>query len=179
MKQNKSDTWLLATTWTRSNHVLIRCIAGPYIRHMPCDAEDLTCEALLVAYQTIMSLQENSGDLELMSRYFQVRFKTHCIKMAAGVPTVTLSDIATIPLLIEPEHLDQNHQKFPLEKINNLTKRQREISLWILSQDIPVNTKKIGAHFGVSARAIRLIINNAVVRLNGNSGIRKDIPVAA
>ncbi len=181
----EKEAWVLASTWVNSNRVKIRYIAGPYFRYMPGDEEDLTSEALLVAYQTIISLLHNSGDLELMSRYFQVRFKTHCIKMAAGVPTITLPDITTLPILPpdpsdHKNHKELNHKEIPLEKNKSLTKKQRLIVGWILNQDIPVSTKKTGAHFGVSARAIRLILNNAITRLNnGHNGIRKDLKVAA
>lgn len=174
-----NELWHLGLTWVKSNRVLILCIAAPYHKHMQCNSQDLESEALLVAFQILSSLIHKQKDLSLMSKYFRVVFRSHCIKMTIGV-SIADSDLdrVSIDQVQKPQNLDQ---EIINEALQALTERQRQISQWILEQPTPVSTRTVGHKFGINDRTVRTIINNAIKRLEiyGHQTIRKTVQVTA
>jgi DNA-binding CsgD family transcriptional regulator len=168
-----TDTWSIASLWTKSNPVLIKCIAANYIPYMGCSSRDLESEALLVAYQTVFSLIKNEKDLSLMPRYFRVVFLSHCIQLTMGVNIVDDLD----PEIIKVPSGDKTlHQDLDLDVIDaalaSLTNRQRQVAKWILSQPSPVNINLVGEHFDISARGVRRLISDAITRIeNGHRNV--------
>ncbi len=175
---NRDDTWSLASLWIKSNPMLIKCVAAQYFSHMGCSFQDLESEALLVAYQTISSLFQNDKDLSSMARYFRVVFRSRCIQMTMGVKVVANLDPEMINV---PSKGGTLHQELDQDVINaalaSLTNRQRQVAKWILSQPSPVNNDLVGEHFGISARGVRRLINDAITRIeNGNRNVCRTVP---
>lgn len=181
MSLGHEHLWQLASAWTKSHRVLIRCIASPYLAHMGCNAHDLENEALLVAYQTLSSLLENNKDLALMGRYFRVVFRSRCIELTMGVAVIADGDLARFHIEQEEkvyaEELDQDVIDAALTA---LTARQRQVAQWILSQPTPVNVNLIGQRFGITARGVRRLLNNAIYRIeNGHRRVCQTISALA
>lgn len=177
MLLGQKQVWKLAVAWAKSNRVLINHTAGPYTRYMGLSSEDLESEALLVAHQVLLSLHQGSKNLSDMERYFRVVFRSHCIRLTRGYYIAEYIDPEKINLTndqkISHQQLDQLIIDGALEA---LTARQREVTEWILCQSFPVNTERIGSHFGISSRAARKLIKNAIIRLeNGHRRIRKTV----
>lgn len=173
-----TDTWSLASLWIKSNPLLIKCVAAQYYPHMGCNSKDLKSEALLVAYQTLSSLLQSEKDLSDMARYFRVLFRSHCIQMTMGINIVNNLDPETINVShgekTRPEELDPHVIDAAL---SSLTRRQREVTQWILNQPSPVNTDLVGEHFGISTRGVRRLINDAITRIeNGHRNVCRTVP---
>lgn len=170
MSLGSEHLWQLASAWITSHRVLIRCIASPYLAHMGCSARDLESEALLAAYRTLCSLLQNDKNLALMGRYFRVVFRTRCIQMTMGVAVIADCDMAHSNIVreekVDSEELDQAVID---AAFSALTARQRQVAKWILSQPTPVSVNLIGLQFGITARGVRKLINNAIFRIeNGH-----------
>lgn len=178
----RTEIWNLAIIWVKSHRVLIRCVAAHYSPYMGCSAQDLESEALLTAYLTLRSLVRNEKDLSLMDRYFRVIFRSRCIHMTMGVDVVYELDIDRMRIT-QSEDRTLNHeldQQVIEAAINLLTGRQRQVAQWILSQDNPASVSLTGQHFGVTARGVRKLINNAIIRIeNGHRRVRKTVSVLA
>ena len=168
---NKEKLWFLAQAWVKSNQVLIRCIATPYYKFMPCDSNDMEHEALLTAYQVMHRLILEDKKLSLMSKYYRVVFRSRCIKLAHGVPIKADINIEQIGIDTKnPVHseLDESLIK---EAMQILTNRQRQVSSWILKQEKPVSISMVAKKYNVQRRTIQAVISNAIKRLNGNQRI--------
>ena len=175
----RTEIWQLAIIWVKSNRVLIHCVAAQYSTHMGCSSQDLKGEALLVAQQVISSLFLNDKDLSHMGRYFRVVFRSRCIHMTMGVDVVEGLDIERVNIAKNDEEmLNHDLDQHVIETaLLSLTKRQRQVAKWILRQDTPVSVNLIGQHFGITARGVRKLINNAIFRIkNGNHRVCKTIP---
>jgi len=166
-----TELWFLAQTWVRNNKVLIRCIAAPYYKFMPCDAHDMEHEALLSAFQVMNGLICKNKDLSLMSKYYRVVFRSRCIKLAHGVPIKPNFNLDQIVIEAkDPAHPELDETKIQ-EALQGLTNRQRQISNWILTQDKPVTISMVAQKYEVQRRTIQAVISNAINRLNGNQRI--------
>ena len=174
MLLGNGQLWQLAIAWTRSNKVLIKCIATQYFPYMGCSAYDLQAEALLVAHQTVVTLLQKDKGLDLMGRYFRIVFRSRCIELmdVCVAADVDLSDV-TLEELGSQNKLDQ----YVIESaLSDLTNRQRQIAQWILTQPTPASTNMIGLKFGITARGVRKLISNAIFRIeNGNQRICKSV----
>jgi DNA-directed RNA polymerase specialized sigma24 family protein len=162
---SQTELWYLAQVWVKSNRVLIWCIAGPYFRYMSCEVHDLESEALLTAHQVLTLLCRKSKSLSHMNRYYRVVFRTRCISLTTGLQ-VKEYEIEDAPAVDEQstqqEELDETVIN---ESLQVLTNRQRQISEWILAQPTPVSTATVGKKFGIGSRTVRVILNNAIRRI--------------
>jgi DNA-binding CsgD family transcriptional regulator len=137
---------------------------------MSCSTEDLEGEATLVAYQVIEILMQEGKPLSLTRGYFSTLFKEKCLQLAKGVPVVSYYDEETMSLFSENRPRTELEEEQAVRKaLPVLTRRQRAVAEWILSQKKPATPKMIASHFNVTVRGVRKIINNAVKRLD-NSG---------
>jgi len=163
----RTEIWQLAIIWVKSNRVLIHCVAAQYSPHMGCSSKDLEGEALLVAHQVISSLFLNDKNLSNMGRYFRVVFRSRCIHMTMGIDVADDLDIERINIAKNDEEmLNHDLDQHVIEAaLLSLTKRQRQVAKWILRQDTPVTVNLIGQHFGITARGVRKLINNAIFRI--------------
>ena len=177
-----TEIWNLAIIWVKSHRVLIRCVAARYSPYMGCSAQDLESEALLVAFLTLRDLVRNNKDLSLMGRYFRVIFRSRCIHMTMGVDMVNELDTERMKAEQREERsLDPKLDQQVIEDaILSLTQRQRQVAQWILNQDTPVSVSLIGQHFGITARGVRKLINNAIIRIeNEHHRVCKTVTVLA
>lgn len=179
MNADKKKVWSLAQSWVHSNRVLIWSIVAPYYRHMSCDSFDVTAEAQITAYQVISILIDQNKDLSLTGRYFRIVFRTRCIRMAAGVETSALDDqiIQKAPGQTDLKKNTDLDESVITEALSALTDRQRQLSLWVLSQPNPVSLKMIAIHFGIHTQTVRDILTNTVSRLEkyGHRRLRGDL----
>jgi DNA-directed RNA polymerase specialized sigma24 family protein len=150
---------------------------------MASDAKDIEQEAILTAFITLNILAKKGEDANRLGAYFRVMFRTQCIRMAAGVVVsnfVDINQVAFIPYKQQPYELDHSSIQQALQQVS---RRQRQISQWILDQPNPVNTTLIAQQFGVRERTVRAILFNAIRKIEetnfANTRIRKDISIAA
>lgn len=175
------NLWCFANTWVRSQRVLIWCIAAPFYHHMRCSAQDVESESLLTAYQVMVSLIAQGKDMNAMTKYFRVVFKSRCIRMTFGVKLVDI-ELDQIQMDCEQNQREELDQAVIDQALKALTTRQREISCWILSQPTPVNMDNISRAFGIRKRTAQAILSNAIQRLeklHGHSAVRHAISVAS
>ena len=175
------DLWRFANSWIRSQRVLIWCIAAPFYHHMRCSAQDLESESLLTAYQVMVSLLASGKNMNSMTKYFRVVFKSRCIRMTFGVKLVDI-ELDQIQMDCEQNQREELDQAVIDQALQALTTRQREISCWILSQPTPVNMDSISQVFGIRKRTAQAIISNAIQRLeklHGTNRVRNAIPTAS
>lgn len=179
LTSDRDILWSLAQSWVRSNRVLIWSIVAPYYRHMSCDSVDVTAEAQITAYQVISILINQNKDLSLTGRYFRIVFRTRCIQLAAGVQTSALDEqiIQKAPDQSDQKKNTDLDESVITEALSALTDRQRQLSLWVLSQPNPVSFKTIATHFGIHTQTVRDILTNTISRLEkyGHRRLRGDL----
>ena len=177
MMLGNRSMWQLAIAWTKSNRVLIRCVAAQYLPYMGCSLQDLESEALLTAYQTLAGLLQNEKDLTLMGRYFRVVFRSRCIELTMGVNVVADCDMARIYVTQDKNVADEELDPGVIEAaLSALTGRQRQVAQWILNQPTPVNADMVGQQFGITARGVRRLINCAISRIeNGHRRVCQNV----
>jgi len=161
------DKWDAAQAWVDANQALIEAIAGPYFRYMAADKEDLRHEAILAAYDTLETLLARELAPDRFGAHFRVIYRTRCMRMASGARVTTGFDLDRLPAIspsIIRESETTNNDAIH-EAMRVLTRRQRQICSWILSQSRPVSTSQVAEVFGVSDRYVRKILNQSVEQI--------------
>jgi len=164
---NNTIIWQQAQTWVCTNKALIWCIAAPYYRYMPCDFIDLAGEAQIIAFQVISSLTDQNEDMSKIAPYFRVVYRTRCIQLAAGVPNVADLVPAEVVAMEQEQSIDLD-ESIIKQALLTLTRRQRQISMWILEQPQPVSIAAIARHFGVHRQNIDRILSASIQRIKNN-----------
>ncbi len=175
MDLTNKQKWQVAITWIRSRQTLIRCIAYPYLPYIGCSSLDLESEALLAAYLTFSTLLEHGKPLNAMGRYFRVVFRSRLRSMTLGVriAEVDLQFVNVESLEVHAEEVSQDIVDAALEQLTN---RQREVAGWILNQQEPASVRSVSNHFGLTCRAVRKLLNNAIKRLeHGYQRVQSEI----
>ena len=85
-----TETWQAAMEWVRFHMHIVHWVANPYLPYMAADEDDLIQEATMAAFQALIVARKKNSPQKLTS-FFRVIFKTHCLKMAAGVQPVHFS----------------------------------------------------------------------------------------
>ncbi len=151
------ETWTIAMQWVAANKKLIRQIASPYFSFMVGDYEDLYQEATLAIFKAFICSRKKRTPEQLIP-FFRVIFKTSCIKMASGIMTVHCLEDYFLPRQEHSEEVQQPDSKDIEKALKMITKRQREICLWLLQQPTPSSAVDIAAQFKISKRqAFRLV----------------------
>lgn len=159
------ETWETALRWVVANRKLVHQIGSPYIRHMSADSNDLFQEATIAAFKTLVVVQKK-GKASQFVPFFRVIFKTSCIKLASGIQTVDNIDDYHIPSPEQPED-ETNLEPSRIEAaLQTVSKRQREICLWLLQQPAPVSTPDLARQFKVSRRQACRLISNSIQRIS-------------
>jgi len=99
--------------------------------------------------------------------------------MTMGIDVVEDLDIERINIAKNDEKmLNHDLDQHVIEAaLFSLTERQRQVAKWILRQDTPVSVNLIGQQFGITARGVRKLINNAIFRIeHGHHRVCKTIP---
>ena len=157
-------TWNKIMLWVSENHKLIRKIASPYYMYIPGDKEDLYQEATLAAYKTEIIIKKKNAP-EKFVQFFRVIFRTDCIKMASGLQTVHCLEDYFLPLQEETIPTREPKKKDISQALKAVSKRQKEICLWLLQQPTPVSTPDIAKEFNVSRRHACRLVSNSVQRI--------------
>lgn len=175
--------WQKAISWVKSNRILVEKISAPYLRFMASNLKDVEQEAILAAFYVLDILADQDQNGSQFGAYFRVQFRARCIKMATGGMKGSLDDPDQIPSDPSEQTFDQPDQEIMEQALQKMSRRQRQISRWILAQPTPVSTSCTAKVFGVTDRAVRILLCNAVQRLendrHGNTQLRKGIPAAA
>lgn len=157
----------MAQHWVSTNHKLIRQMASPYFRFMAGDDEDLYQEAIIVAFKAFV-ISKKKGQPEKFVPFFRVIFKTNCIKLAPGVQTVHCLEDHIFLSSEQPEEVaGEPRRKDINEALAGVTRRQREICLWLLKQPTPVSTPDIAQEFNVSRRHACRLVSGSIQNILG------------
>lgn len=163
----KQETWSAALQWVSSNRRLIRQIASPYIRFMVGDYDDLYQEAAIASVKALISSRKKESP-ERFIPYFRVIFKTSCIELASGVQTVHCLEDHFLPHPDEQEDEAKEPEAIEIEQaLMAVSKRQREICLWLLQQSTPASTPDIANEFNVSRRHACRLVADSIQRIQG------------
>ena len=161
------ETWSTAQHWVSSNRKLIRQIASPYIKFMAGEYEDLYQEAIIASVKALITSRKKESP-ERFIPYFRVIFKTSCIKMASGIQTVHCLEDYFLPF---PEKLEAEIEEPEADEIDQalmaVSKRQREICLWLLQQSTPASTPDIAEEFSISRRHACRLVRESIRKIEG------------
>lgn len=162
------ETWAMSLQLVSANQKLIRQIASPYFRHMAANSDDLYQEATIAAYKAIIvSIKKNKP--ERFIPFFRVIFKTSCIKLASGIQTVYRLEDYCLPIPEKQEETEKPKSSRINQALEAVSKRQREVCLWLLQQPTPVSTPDIAEKFKVSRRHACRLISTSIQRISGAS----------
>jgi len=158
--------WATAMEWTSTNRKLIRQIASPYLRFMQADSNDLFQEATIAAFKALIVARKKENPEQFVP-YFRVIFKTNCIKLASGIQTVSSLEEYHLPCPDEQMESEEQEAKKVEEAMRTVSKRQREICLWLLRQTDPVSTPDLAREFKVSRRHACRLISSSIEKIYG------------
>ena len=160
------EIWLTAMDWVRFHMHIVHWVATPYRPYMAADEDDLFQEAIMAAAQALIVAKKKNSPQKL-TPFFRVIFKTHCLKMAAGVQPVHMPhDLLPCPAL--QEEADDPFEPCPGEierALQGIKGRKREVCAWILQQELPVTTLEVAQHFNVSRRQACRLLHNTLLQL--------------
>lgn len=158
------ETWETAIQWVSANRKLIRQIASPYIRHMSSDSNDLSQEAAIAAFKAIIAIRKKDKPDQFI-QFFRVIFKTHCIKLASGIQAVSPLEGHYPPFPEKSEEAEDQGTVRIEVALQAVSKRQREVCLWVLQQPQPVSTPELAKKFKVSRRHACRLISGSIQRI--------------
>ena len=160
-----NEMWKMAMQWVLANRKLVRQIASPYFRHMMAESEDLLQEATLAAFKALLAARKKAKPKQFVP-FFRVIFKTNCIKLASGIQTEYCQEVHNLP---GPEHEEEQEDfedpELVEEALKSVSKRQREICLWLLEQSEPASTPELAKEFNISRRHACRLISNSIKQI--------------
>ncbi|MGB3211841.1 MAG: sigma-70 family RNA polymerase sigma factor [Desulforhopalus sp.] len=162
---SSQKTWATALQWIGANKRLVRQVASPYFKFMAGDSEDLYQEATIAAYKALICCRKNDQQ-ERFIPFFRVIFRTSCIKLAAGIQTVHCLEDYFLPVQEETDEAMEPEDKRIKQALQLISKRQRQICLWLLQQPTPVSTPDIAREFKVSRRHACRLVSNSIQRIS-------------
>jgi RNA polymerase sigma factor (sigma-70 family) len=160
------EIWQAAMGWVRSHMHIVHWVARPYLPYMAADEDDLFQEATMAAVHALIVVQQKNSPQRL-TPFFRVIFKTHCLKMAAGVqPVHSAHDyLLCTASREEEEYLPEPYPCEIEEALQVIDGRKREICSWILQQELPVTTLEAAHQFKVSRRQVCRLLNHTLLQL--------------
>lgn len=160
------EIWDTAMEWAAANRKLIRQIASPYLRFMQVDSNDLFQKATIAAFKALIAARKKEKHQQFVP-FFRVIFKTNCIKLASGVQTVSALEEYHLPFPEEQAEPEEQGAKIVEEALKTVSRRQREVCLWILRQPEPVSTPDLAREFKVSRRHACRLISSSIEKISG------------
>lgn len=155
--------------WVSANRKLIRQIAAPYRQHMAAENADLLQEANIAAFKALSAARKKAKPEQFVP-FFRVIFKTNCIKLASGIQTVHCFEVHN---LSGPDQRPEPEEPELTEAIEtalqSVSKRQREICVWLLEQPKPVSTPALAREFNITRRHACRLISNSIKSIGGGS----------
>ena len=160
--------WSMAMEWASTNRKLIRQVASPYRRFMQADSNDLLQEATVAAFKALIVARKKEMPEQFVP-YFRVIFKANCIKLASGILTVL--SLEEYYLFCPDEQAEQEEYEASKveEALKTVSKRQREVCLWLLRQPEPVSTPDLARKFRVSRRHACRMISRSIEKISGTA----------
>jgi RNA polymerase sigma factor (sigma-70 family) len=159
--------WEMAMQWVLANRKLVRQIASPYFRHMMAESEDLLQEATIAAFKALLAARKKEKPKQFVS-FFRVIFKTNCIKLASGIQTEHYLEVHNLPGNDHREEQEDFEDSEEIEEaLKTVSKRQREICIWLLAQPEPASTPDLAEEFNISRRHACRLISNSINRIAG------------
>lgn len=164
-----NEIWEMAMQWVSENRKLIRQIASPYRRHMAADNADLVQEATIAAYKALLVARKKAQYKQFVP-FFRVIFRTNCIKLASGIQTEFCLEIHNLSVPdLRKEKQDSEDAELVEEALKSVSKRQREICIWLLEQPEPASTSELAKEFNITRRHACRLISNSIKRIAGAS----------
>jgi len=164
-----NEMWEMAMQWVSDNRKLIRQIASPYRRYMAAENADLFQEATISAFKALLTASKKAKPRQFVP-FFRVIFKTNCIKLASGIQTVHCFEVQSLPGPERREEPEDHENSEAVEKaLKTVSKRQREICIWLLKQPEPVSTPELAREFNISRRHACRLISSSIKRIAGAS----------
>lgn len=164
---SSAELWDTAMHWVSANKKLIRQIAAPYRRHMAVENTDLLQEAAIAAFKALLATRKKA-EPEQFAPFFRVIFKTSCIKLASGIQADHDLEMHRIPCPERQENKTGEEDGKALEEaLKTVSKRQREICVWLLEQPEPVSTPELAREFKITRRHACRLVSNSIKRLTG------------
>lgn len=164
-----NEMWEMAMQWVSANQKLIRQIASPYRRYMTAENTDLLQEATIAAFKALLTARKKTKPEQFVP-FFRVIFKTNCIKLASGIQTEYCFEIHNLPVHDQNEKPEDHENSEAIEKaLRTVSKRQREICIWLLEQTEPVSTPELAREFNISRRHACRLISNSIKSIAGAS----------
>lgn len=168
-KGTSMNMWETAMTWVAENQKLVRQIAAPYRRYMAAENTDLIQEATIAAYKALVVSRKKAKPMQFVP-FFRVIFKTNCLKLASGIQTEHSLEVHNLSTPdSREEHEDFTNSQTIENALKTVSKRQREICLWVLDQPEPTSTPELARKFNISRRHACRLISNSIKRIAGAS----------
>ena len=167
-RKETRETWDIALQWVSANQKFIRKVAAPYMRHMAAEKTDVLQEATIAAFKAVIATRKKDKPDQFIS-FFRVIFKTNCIKLATGIHTVHCLEDFYLPCSDPAEdiaEIDDTTCARIDEALRSVSKRQREVCLWLLQQPVPVSTPDIARKFRVSRRHACRLVSGSIQRIS-------------
>lgn len=167
-RKETRETWDIALRWVSTNQKFIRKVAAPYMRHMAAEKTDVLQEATIAAFKAVIATQKKDKPDQFIS-FFRVIFKTNCIKLATGIHTVHCIEDFYLPCsdpVEEIDEIDDTTSARVTEALQSVSKRQREVCLWLLEQPVPISTPDIARKFRVSRRHACRLVSGSIQRIS-------------
>ena len=162
-----NEMWEMAMQWVSANRKLIRQIASPYRRFMVAENADLFQEATIAAFKALLAARKKEKPEQFVP-FFRVIFKTNCIKLASGIQTEHCLEVHNLPGPGRSEEQEDYENSEAVGKaLETVSKRQREICIWLLEQPEPASTPDLAEEFNISRRHACRLISNSIKRIAG------------
>jgi DNA-directed RNA polymerase specialized sigma24 family protein len=131
---------------------------------MGVDREDLLQEALIAAFNAILTSREKKST-RLLARYFIVNFRSQCMKLAYGIRA---EENAEDHEFIWDEYEDEDERDWGKieEALQGTSSRHQAICLWLLKHPGSLTTRDIGRHFNITQRHARRVIRTVTQQLS-------------
>lgn len=164
------EIWLSAMDWVRFHMYLVHWVADPYLPYMAADEDDLFHEAILAAVKAMLAAEKKNSPQKFIP-FFRVIFKTHCLKLAAGIqPALCSHEFQLSSVSQEEEECLPEPEPEEIEAaLQSVGGRRQEVCAWILDQPRPVSTLETARHFQVSQRQVCRIVNQTLNELCKNA----------
>lgn len=168
-QESNNEMWVTAMQWVAANRKLIGQIASPYRRHMAAENGDLVQEATIAAYKALLTASKKEKPKQFVS-FFRVIFKTNCIKLASGIQTENCLEVHNLSGPTRGKEQEDLEDSETVEAaLKTVSKRQREICIWLLEQPEPASTPELAREFNISRRHACRLISNSIKRIAGAS----------
>jgi len=162
-----NEMWKKAMLWVSTNKKLIRQIASPYRFYMAAESSDLFQEATIAAFKALLASRKKEKPKQFVP-FFRVIFKTNCIKLASGIQTEHCLEVHNLPGPARREEQEDFENTEAVEKaLATVSKRQRQVCIWLLEQSEPASTPELAKEFNISRRHACRLVSSSIKRIAG------------